>query len=304
MSIQKITFSSSLLDKNINKPVELSEDKSSDNEIKNNAPDEQAQPEISENKNNKVRNWSIGLSAAAVLVGLGVAGRKGKLGKNIQKMLGGIKKINIDAINARLNRTIPEFPDDILRLDKIPFSEYTDLSKVKTAEVTELPNALAQVHILPNEYKQVLYADKNTKLYKSYIVMDESNKNILVGCLDKDGELTGLSSEDGTYMICYGKEKMVRVIKWVKKQIDKNTSVMYHSNGDINYYSVTENGINKSIMFDKTADGKLFPKYITYKDVEKDVKIKTELLDDNGKNIVYEQFFDESGNLVKTLPEG
>ena len=111
-------------------------------------------------------------------------------------MLGGIKKINIDAINARLNRTIPEFSDDILRLDKIPFSEYTDLSKVKTAEVTELPNALAQVHILPNEYKQVLYADKNTKLYKSYIVMDESNKNILVGCLDKDGELTGLSIEE------------------------------------------------------------------------------------------------------------
>ena len=78
---------------------------------------------------------------------------------------------------------------------------------------------------------------------------------------------------------------------------------MYHSNGDIEYYSITEGGINKTIMFDKTAEGKLFPKCITYKDVEKDVKIKIELLDNDGKSIVFEQFFDTSGNLVKTVPE-
>ena len=42
-----------------------------------------------EKPDHTVRNWSIGLGAAAVLIGLGVAGRKGHLGKGLQKLLGG-----------------------------------------------------------------------------------------------------------------------------------------------------------------------------------------------------------------------
>lgn len=47
-------------------------------------------------KNHKVRNWSIGLGSAAVLISLGVLGRRGKLGEGIQKFLGGVKKNTSD----------------------------------------------------------------------------------------------------------------------------------------------------------------------------------------------------------------
>ena len=46
------------------------------------------QTEVKE-QDHSVRNWSIGLGAAAVLIGLGVAGYKGKLGPKFQKFLGG-----------------------------------------------------------------------------------------------------------------------------------------------------------------------------------------------------------------------
>lgn len=43
-------------------------------------------------ENHTVRNWSIGLGAAAVLISLGILGRGGHLGKGLQKFLGGAEK--------------------------------------------------------------------------------------------------------------------------------------------------------------------------------------------------------------------
>ncbi len=91
MSIQRINFTASLLNE-VNKPPQVS--------AENAVPEQSKQEESSTVTNSQedttavkpdhtVRNWSIGLGAAAVLIGLGVAGRKGKLGEGMQKLLGG-----------------------------------------------------------------------------------------------------------------------------------------------------------------------------------------------------------------------
>ena len=304
MNIHKISFTSSLLDKN--KPVTTIETKTTVNP----EPEEQT-PEIIPEQNNsrKVRNWSIGLGSAAVLIGLGVAGRKGKLGKGIQKMLGGLKeqKIDIDAtinaINARLNRTIPELSDNKLKLDKIPFSEFSDLSKVKASEVIEVEDKLGQVYMLPNNYKQILFADKSTKKYTQYLVQDPEGKNVLIGCFDDRGDLSGISNMDSSLVVSYGKEKSVRVVAWIRKLLSKDEYIMYHSTGEINYHSITEGNIRKVIIYTKTDDGKLTPNYVFYKNAQKDTTIKEEIYENNGKNLTFERFFDESGNVIKTIPE-
>ena len=298
MNIHKISFTSSLLDKN--KPVTTIETKTTVNP----EPEEQT-PEIIPEQNNshKARNWSIGLGSAAVLIGLGVAGRKGKFGKGIQKMLGGLKEINIDAINAKLNRTIPELSDNKLKLDKIPFLEFSDLSKVKASEVIEVEDKLAQVHMLPNNYKQILLADKATKKYTQYIVQNPEGKNVLIGCFDDKGDLSGISNMDSSLIVSYGKEKSVRVVAWIRKQISKDEYIMYHSTGEINFHSITEGNIRKVINYTKTDDGKLTPNYVFYKNAQKDITIKEEIYENNGKNLTFERFYDESGNVIKTIPE-
>lgn len=60
-------------------------------------------------KSNKVRNWSIGMGSAAVLIGLGVLGHNGKLGKTMQKICGGAKKNADDVVDELGNKL-----DDVL----------------------------------------------------------------------------------------------------------------------------------------------------------------------------------------------
>ena len=109
MSIQRISFTSSLLS-NIPtakqeeiKEQEKSVEQETETEEVSDESEETEEYDYSENtddianpldykKSHTVRNWSIGLSAAAVLIGLGVAGRKGKLGTGLQKALGGGEK--------------------------------------------------------------------------------------------------------------------------------------------------------------------------------------------------------------------
>ncbi len=108
MSIQKINFTSSLLDSaKIQNNEKSGEEKNKENQTNNVQEavtheeavqvipqDVSTIPDTSVYKktDNTVRNWSVGLGAAAVLIGLGVAGRKGKLGDGFQKLLGGVKK--------------------------------------------------------------------------------------------------------------------------------------------------------------------------------------------------------------------
>lgn len=67
-------------------------------------------------KSNKVRNWSIGMGSAAVLIGLGVLGHNGKLGKTMQKICGGKEKSLdeiADELVAELDRRAGSTVDDI-----------------------------------------------------------------------------------------------------------------------------------------------------------------------------------------------
>ena len=95
MSIQRINFTSSLLDKNnvtsVKEDVKVTNPQNIEEK-----PDEfvssSEETDISEKPNHKARNWAIGIGSVFVLAGLALAGRFGKLGKGIQKFLGGTVK--------------------------------------------------------------------------------------------------------------------------------------------------------------------------------------------------------------------
>lgn len=93
MPIQRINFTSSLLP---NQQTQTLAAKEVDNKPVSDPqpPKENGSTEVTteEKPDHTVRNWSIGLGAAAALISLGVAGRKGYLGNGLQKLLGGAKK--------------------------------------------------------------------------------------------------------------------------------------------------------------------------------------------------------------------
>ena len=95
MSVQGINFTSTLLDKK-NVVSVTEENKATTPQNLKEKPDEfvssAEEKEVPKKSSNKVRNWAIGIGSAATLVGLFFAGRAGKLGKGIQKFLGGAKK--------------------------------------------------------------------------------------------------------------------------------------------------------------------------------------------------------------------
>ena len=111
MSIERISFTSSLLDKaRFNtqlkptepekpaeeakeKSVDIAEDKNTEAQNEPETEEEAVAVYTTEPQKHTARNWTIGLSAAAVLTGLGVlAGRHGYLGDGVQKLLKGAKK--------------------------------------------------------------------------------------------------------------------------------------------------------------------------------------------------------------------
>ena len=115
MSIQRINFTSSLLDKARFNTHDKTVEKDTEQEVKENSAvavnetivesnDSENAEETSETlvatepdelkpEKHTARNWTIGLSAAAVLTGLGVlAGRHGYMGEGIQRVLKGAKK--------------------------------------------------------------------------------------------------------------------------------------------------------------------------------------------------------------------
>ncbi len=113
MSISKINFmaESNYLSQIYNKTAEKSQAAAPAA-----TPETKTEPETlqtnEQQKNNKVRNWSIGLSSAAVLIGLGVLGRRGHLGEGVQKLLGGAKK-NASDLEQEIERKLNSIEDDI-----------------------------------------------------------------------------------------------------------------------------------------------------------------------------------------------
>lgn len=110
--------------------------------VRKNLEHQEVKPAKSEaSKGNQVRNWSIGLGSAAVLIGLGVLGRRGNLGEGVQKFLGGVKKKApevIESAEAKVN----EIASEAHGLDKV-------VPKIDAPVKTEIPD----VRYLVNEFK-------------------------------------------------------------------------------------------------------------------------------------------------------
>lgn len=122
MSIPKISFTSEnkLLNSMYNKvqasapnpaPVEAKVEQKAEQNLSQNQEKEQ----IPEKNNNKVRNWTIGLSSAAVLTALGVvAGRRGYLGEGVQRFLGAAKKETTELLSkSELEDLVEEVMGDL-----------------------------------------------------------------------------------------------------------------------------------------------------------------------------------------------
>lgn len=116
-------------------------------------------------KSNQVRNWSIGLGASAVLVGLGVLGRRGNLGEGVQKLLGGIKnKVPeaVEAVETKVNDAVNETIG--AGLDRTLF-------KLEAPVKTNIP----YVKYLVNEIR-----GKNISDYKTKVFDKNSGNEILI----------------------------------------------------------------------------------------------------------------------------
>lgn len=128
MSVQGIGPNSSIFNKvrnNTQKPVENPQPQVEEEVVQQEEIVEDNATGTSEKKSHKARNWSIGLSAAAVLIGLGVAGRYGKLGPKIQKALGGT--VEKDAGKAADSLTGSTKADDGIVEDVISAEEFEQI---------------------------------------------------------------------------------------------------------------------------------------------------------------------------------
>lgn len=173
MSIERINFTSSLLDKaRINtqlKPVVTEEKTGIQEEVKNEetekatseAPTNEESSEeivteyVTSDKSHKARNWTIGLSAAAVLTGLGVlAGRGGYLGGRVERMLKGAKKETgelIDDISESVNSTMRKSSSETSSVhSEQPLSEGTVTAKVPGEE------PIIQIGTIDNEAGSII----------------------------------------------------------------------------------------------------------------------------------------------------
>ncbi len=249
-------------------------------------------------KNHKVRNWTIGLSAAAVLTALGVlSGRKGYLGEGVQKFLGGMKNKAgelTDDIGCRgeelvddvIDNVKPKVPDanpvkpgtpeviepEVFGLEtRVPDSRPTG-TKSETVEVAGKPETSAKPEVKPTISHKVDVDGINARIDRTLPNLDDVPEKI---------EVSDFSQ---------GANKHISVKK-------ENREILYNSKGEL--VSITEytevGNLSRCINFEpgtknvssmSHVEGVFFVKRDVYKD---------------GK-VVEEQFFDPSGtNIIETI---
>ena len=145
MTVHNISFTESLLDKkNLSSVKE--ESKVITPPKTEEKPDEfvssKEEQEVQEKPNHKVRNWAIGITSAVTLAGFVLVGRTGKLGKGIQKFLGGAEKEVNHAtghsnphIKTEKEPTISKMEDTPIPKAEEPHSSKVD--DIQTPEKTE-----------------------------------------------------------------------------------------------------------------------------------------------------------------------
>ena len=205
MNIQKISFTASLLNNvQATKQNEQTMGITSTQSDKNISAKPEKSQFFEENqsqidnykKYSSVKNIALVLSAATVLIGLGVAGRKGYLGKGIQKILGGtatksaehsvsdaidsdiqnlisITKSEAAAIDAKLDRTMPKIEPKMLKFKAPSIKDLEMGFDLSTFEMTAEPNA--EKVIVRGRKKYFLQYNNNGEL--NYIYQGTKNVN-------------------------------------------------------------------------------------------------------------------------------
>lgn len=229
MLVSKINFTSesNLLNK-INKPVELKP---------------QATEPKMQSKDNKVRNLSIGLGSAAILLSLGVLGRSGKLGKGMQKFLGGVKKTVPEVIETAETKA-DEIVQEILPAPKKPVVQevIADAAKInagldRTIPKLECPvkTEIPDIKPLADEFR---FMDVSG-IEDNYSKITLPNGNIREIFLTSDGKRVARAFDKNA------NGERVLEIQYINGEFleIRNGNEIFNFRGDeLNRYAITKNG--------------------------------------------------------------
>ena len=235
-----------------------------------------SKPEVDEEKSNATK-YMIGATALAAVVGLGIAGYKGKLGKSVQKFLGGAEKAvekgtqNASENAGSVSKPMTEGTEQAIQKAEAVPSKAADVAEEVTTNVSEEidkvndyfkkngvdgkafidnNNPEQVVVIRRNEsgyYKQV-QSTKDFKFHDSSSLIG-SDKNISSVVIDKSTPIHNVKkvAANGTETsITRRKIKMPNASKKVETTVTKNgilyrNDVTYDKNGNIIYINEIAN---------------------------------------------------------------
>ncbi len=251
MSVGKISFTSSILSDMTAKAAAFQENKQPEQPASVTEPTPQPiiaqpqkqepQPVISapakeiitdEPKNKRKRNTIIGLSAVAILIGLGVAGRKGKLGPKLQKFLGGAEHAagkSGDDITTGLS---PDVSGPAVHTLNNPAAPDIKTFRIEPADTKAAISKL-------DRKTQNRIAEINSTIDRDIPLLDDSLKTITVPTK---------------------KECMEIIEKDVDINAIKRSECMIGDDGTI-YYDTVKDGYKISVVFNKDKSFKSFTKF-------------------------------------------
>jgi len=271
------------------------------------------------NKNKNIKLIGVGLASIAALAGLFAAGRTGKLSGKIQKLFGGTKPkkeyftvgskvFDTEAINTKLNRTIPKLNENQMHIDMSEALKYTDMSDVMKAEVRELNSDLCyKTLLLPNGLKKTIIINKYNKNARAAFLLEDRNNNpIYYYLFDESGHLNGIATADNKTVIALTKNDNSEVaISDVFTKIG-NQKFIYNSKQELVNYIIAENGIEKTICYSKNSKGGLYPHIVYYRTVSDKPgvigkNIKAEYFNEDASKLLAENYYDENGKLAHSV---
>lgn len=252
-------------------------------------------------KSHKIRNWSIGLGAAATLIALGVAVKKGHIVRSAKSVAG-----NADVLkykfhpDIKLDYDMPKLDKSLYKIDIPDISKYTDIRDVSAVnEMNKLEDRFIKQLKLDNGETKVLMLDKDKK-YSGYVVLDKADNVKYIGTVGEDGTLTSLGTEDNSFCVTFGQAKLTKVIKNILKSHDDGI-LYYDSYGTLKYFVKDIEGIETSVSFSKNGAGELYPQFLIYKDSSVNKEIKDFSFAEDGKTLLLAHRYDENGKVVDCI---
>lgn len=234
-----------------------------------------SKPEVDEEKSNATK-YMIGATALAAVIGLGIAGYKGKLGKGIQEFLGGAEKAVKDgAQNASESTGSASKP-------------MTEGAEQATQKAEEVPISAGK------PANPILKGEEAVNKYNEYFKSQGLDNVVFIPKNDTDKVILIKKDKDGGYV----------------KKIFNKEDFQINTVADANYYFL-ENSIpaEASVYISRSKDGQKIMEKTSLNGIkttiEKDVyedgtKTVSSLVKDPVSNRKYEKNsdFDSAGNVV------